>query len=78
MLERGFEWSLQNGEPLNAPPKRYRWHAPCCKLAVADRVVTCGHPWNVSAAVPVGNPVQGTAWDKAYPDPGVYVGGEVF
>ena len=72
MLEKGFEWSLKWGEPLNAPPKRYKWEEPCCSLAVNDHVVSCAKPWNLTAEFPVGDPLHGTPWAKGYPDPGSY------
>ena len=78
MLEKGFEWSLQRGEPLNMAPKRYRLQEPCCKLRVTDHVVSCGHEWNMTLGFPKGDPLHGVPWEKAYPDPGTYVGGEVF
>ena len=78
MLEKGFEWSLQRGQPLNTAPRRYRWHEPCCKLAVKMQIVSCGHPWNLTAEFPKGDPHTGAAWNKAYPDPGTFIGGELF
>mmetsp|Transcript_3357 Transcript_3357/g.7341 ORF Transcript_3357/g.7341 Transcript_3357/m.7341 type:complete len:538 (+) Transcript_3357:145-1758(+) len=79
MLEKGFEWTLKHGEPANLRPKRYKWHEPCCKLAVDDHnTVTCGHPYNPVAEFPRGDPLRGGGWIRPYPDPGTYDGGTVF
>lgn len=78
MLEHGFEWALQLGDPTNMTPKRYRWHQPCCKLKVSHHAVQCGHEWNVTAEFPKGEPLYGTAWRQSYPDPGTFEGGTVF
>lgn len=32
MLEMGFEWTLQYGEPRNLSPVRYAWGTPCCRI----------------------------------------------
>lgn len=32
MLQKGFEWTLQNGWPQNPVPTRYKWSKGCCKL----------------------------------------------
>ena len=76
MIEKGFEWTLQQGTPTNMPAKRYKWHEPCCSLKVADHRVMCGHEWNVVPEFPIGDPVNGREeWSKAYPDPGTFHGG---
>ncbi len=78
MIERGFEWTLQQGQPQNVASRRYRWHQPCCSLAVDDRMLRCGHAWNVTPEFPRGDPLYGAPWTKAYPDPGTYDGGELY
>ena len=72
MLDKGFEWSLQYGEPLNPSPMRYKPEAPCCKLAVDIQVVSCGHPWKLMGEFPKGEPLHGMPWKRGYPDPGTY------
>ena len=49
----------------NSAPKRYRWHEPCCKLGALGQLVSCAHPWNLSAEFPRGDPHTGAAWSKA-------------
>jgi hypothetical protein len=78
MLEKGFEWSLEKGEPLNLPPKRYLWQIPCCKIQLnVDGVLACAHSWKPIAEFPKGDPQTGGAWNRSYPDPGTYVGGHI-
>ncbi|KAG1664284.1 hypothetical protein FOA52_009787 [Chlamydomonas sp. UWO 241] len=79
MLERGFEWALQRGLPVNSPGVRYRWQPPCCKLAVVNGKYKCGHAWNVTPGFPLGNPsFRGGPWKGQGPDPGTFEGGTVF
>lgn len=44
MLERGFEWTLEFGEPRNPPPLRYGWGTPCCKIVPAPEGAKCADP----------------------------------
>jgi hypothetical protein len=79
MLEKGFEWTLQHGEPTNPDPLRFRWHQPCCSLALnAKHQMVCGHAWNVTPDMPLGNTVHGGKWLGGKPDPGKFKGGTVF
>lgn len=49
---------------------------PCCKLAVTkDFNIQCGHEWDNSIAVPLGEPKSGGEWRRPYKDPGSYEGG---
>ena len=46
MLEKGFEWTLRFGEPLNPPRLRKAPQPTCCSLKrTIDDVLTCSHCW---------------------------------
>lgn len=80
MLSKGFEGALQTGLPHNVPGKRYRWHAPCCKLEVGrdGGSVMCAHEWEPKPELPFGDPITGREWTRKYDDPGIFEGGTVF
>lgn len=44
MLQRGFEWTLEFGEPRNPPPLRYGWGTPCCEIVPAPEGAKCADP----------------------------------
>ncbi|GFR49181.1 hypothetical protein Agub_g11205, partial [Astrephomene gubernaculifera] len=75
MITRGFEWAAKYGAPQNAPPKRYRFQPPCCRVKVEAGRFACAHPWEPRWELPLGNPITGKDWDKDRPDPGTYPGG---
>eukprot|EP00210_Caulerpa_lentillifera_P007684 g7335.t1 len=39
LLEFGFEWTLEHGEPRNPPSLKYPWHPPCCKIRVIPNTI---------------------------------------
>ncbi len=46
MLARGFEWTLEHGQPLNPPSLRYKPQPPCCSMThVRKDVFVCDTPW---------------------------------
>ncbi|KAJ9513587.1 hypothetical protein QJQ45_006097 [Haematococcus lacustris] len=78
LLAHGFEWTLKRGHPVNKPGRTYRWQAPCCSVHKTERGIQCRHPWNLSADMPLGDPVRGGPWAQKRPDPGTYDGGKLW
>lgn len=78
MIERGYEWTVKHGKPLNPPGRTYLFQPPCCK-AQWDVGLGCSQPVNWTASlrteVPFGNPITGGPWQKLNPDVGTYEGG---
>lgn len=77
MLERGFEYALTHGYPLNPNPWRYKFTPPCCKIKHTD-TYRCAHEWAPDTALPLGDAVGGGPWKRDWPDVGTYEGGSVF
>lgn len=68
MLERGFEWTLEFGEPRNPPPLRYGWGAPCCEIRLIEEGAECTDPnYEANLCRPDGNPVTGETTLKSRP-----------
>jgi len=79
MLQRGYEWTLKRGKPVNKAPMRYKWQQPCCRLSYGQKhILKCAHDWNITAQFPVGDPLRGGPWRWTYPDPGAYDGDKAF
>lgn len=71
MLEKGFEWALEFGEPRNPSPLRYGWGKPCCNLKVVNdgKNVECtdsGYEQDVQR--PDGDPKYGDPDFFQYPE----------
>lgn len=82
MIHKGFEYAFLFGEPQNGPGKRYRVQPPCCSIILSTTKgrgdgYTCGHPWEATWKLPVGDPTTGGPWRKVKPDTGSYVGGDL-
>ncbi|MEW5319050.1 MAG: hypothetical protein WDW38_010226 [Sanguina aurantia] len=73
MHHKGFEWALQFGEPRNMPPLRYNIQPPCCKLRWdKGGGAVCAHEWNLTPALPFGDPIGGGPWNRKWPDVGTF------
>lgn len=71
MLEKGFEWALEFGEPRNPPPLRYGWGKPCCRMRVIDdgKHVECADPnYEQDLRRPDGDPKYGDPVFIQYPE----------
>ena len=47
MLAHGFEWTMENGHPLNSPRYRMPHQPACCGLTVVNRMTSCDKCWQV-------------------------------
>lgn len=46
MLNKGFQWTLEYGEPRSPPFLRYQWGTPCCDIKLTDsgKYIMCTSP----------------------------------
>lgn len=59
MLDKGFEWALEHGEPHNPKPVSYPWQPPCCGMGPGGPGTgdfRCLSQWEPSAFLPEGDP----------------------
>lgn len=75
MLNRGYEWTLKYGSPVNPNGQRYRMQPKCCKIRHHKHRYECEHQWEPRLELPIGDPVSGLEWKKDHADIGTYVGG---
>lgn len=71
MLNRGFEWTLEYGEPRNPPSLRYQWGTPCCSVQLTSdgEDVMCADPhYRPDFYRPQGDPKYGDTY-LSWPEP---------